>query len=377
MKAWQRGYDLAVLGSLAARFQHHDGDRTRGAFSKVKENTVAAWLDAGRLTDSGTVLLAAREAQTRTSVKDFTGRVAVVLPPGAVVIQRAAGPASALAAEIDRCAAGAPILWKAWAHHPDEQAAAERLGLRRAGTAISASSEVRTIWVRSPAQIATPLPAAEEAGIVPLPDLATGDAEALSGWPALVADLWIDHYSSYNARRSWHAVGLRSYGGDPAFIEKPSEMSKAWKAEHPDMLHLPVLDTPLMDALPGARALLAALPCRLQRVRLMRLTVGGELKRHADITDRDAGVQSGRIARLHLPVETNPACDFTSWTLADTPTQAHMAAGCWWYLDVRKPHRAVNGGTGDRVHLVADAVVTRELREVLDAAAAQNDGSDQ
>jgi len=78
-----------------------------------------------------------------------------------------------------------------------------------------------------------------------------------------------------------------------------------------------------------------------------------------------------------VPVETNPACDFTSWTLADTPTQAHMAAGCWWYLDVRKPHRAVNGGTGDRVHLVADAVVTRELREVLDAAAAQNDGSDQ
>ena len=36
-----------------------------------------------------------------------------------------------------------------------------------------------------------------------------------------------------------------------------------------------------------------------------------------------------------------------------------------WYLDVRKPHRAVNGGDTHRIHLVIDVVSNEELRKLL------------
>lgn len=373
MKAWQRGYELDDLRRLAARFQDHDGPRPLGAFSKVKENTVADWLSAnsggsGGLTAQGDALIAWRWARRCQSAKDFTGRECATAPTGALIVQRTAGPAADLIAGISRLAEGAhdgQILWKAWADHPQEHAAAAALGMRRAGTAISASSEVRSIWVRSSVPVKRPLPAVEEAGILPLPALPAGDALELDAWPELVSELWADHYSSYNKRRSWHAVGLRSFGGDPAFIEKPAEMSKAWKAKNPATLHLPALDTPVMDALPGARRLLSSFPFQLERVRLMRLSAGGELARHADITDRDAGVQPGRIARLHLPIVTSSAVEFTSWDLLNRAVTTTMTPGCWWFLDVRKPHRAVNTGSADRVHLVVDAIVSPALLDIL------------
>ena len=31
-----------------------------------------------------------------------------------------------------------------------------------------------------------------------------------------------------------------------------------------------------------------------------------------------------------------------------------MPEGTCWYLDTRKPHRAINGGKEDRIHLVID-----------------------
>ena len=368
MKDWQRGYPLETLQALAARFQYHDGNRTLGAFSRVKENAVADWLDAGRLVDTGSTLVATRVARQRTSVKDFTGRVAAVLAPGTLVVLRAAGPAVPLAATVRKQAAGAPILWKAWSDHPEEREAARLLGLSNVGAAISASSEIRTIWVDQPARLAAALPPEENAGVLPLPELATCGAAEVRGWLPEVATLWQDHYSSYNKRRSWHAVGLRSFGGDLAFIEKPAEMSKAWKTDNAAMLEAVCDDTLLMDTLPGARRLFDALPCRFERIRLMRLTAGGELARHADITDRDAGCAPGRIARLHFPIETNDQVEFTSWSLDGQPQTASMTSGCWWYLDVRKPHRAINGGSVDRVHLVADAVVSPALRNILRSA---------
>ena len=36
-----------------------------------------------------------------------------------------------------------------------------------------------------------------------------------------------------------------------------------------------------------------------------------------------------------------------------------------WYLDVRKPHRAVNGGEDYRIHLVIDVVSNPALRELM------------
>ena len=42
-----------------------------------------------------------------------------------------------------------------------------------------------------------------------------------------------------------------------------------------------------------------------------------------------------------------------------------MKVGEAWYLDVRKPHRAVNGGKTRRIHMVVDVVSSEELRKLL------------
>jgi hypothetical protein len=97
----------------------------------------------------------------------------------------------------------------------------------------------------------------------------------------------------------------------------------------------------------------------------MRVTGGGALSRHADITDRSAGIADGRIARIHVPIITNPAVVFRSIDLDGGVIEHHMPEGEATYLDVRKPHAATNGGTTDRVHLVIDVASSPALRAIL------------
>ena len=42
-----------------------------------------------------------------------------------------------------------------------------------------------------------------------------------------------------------------------------------------------------------------------------------------------------------------------------------MKVGECWYIDVRKPHRAVNDGTDMRTHLVIDVEANHEVRALI------------
>ena len=184
-------------------------------------------------------------------------------------------------------------------------------------------------------------------------------------------DGWAQHYSSYNKRRSWTAMALRGFG-DEAFVEKPAEMSRRWREQHPEMLRARCADTPLRARLPAVEPILSALGSpRLERVRLMALDPGGgELARHADLTDHDAGLARHQLCRIHVPLETNPGCEFTTWRLADgRATRTHMEAGHAWLLDHTKPHAAINAGSQRRVHLVIDAWVDATLDDLIGRAA--------
>lgn len=372
MKPWQHGYELAFLRQISARFREHDGKRTLGAFSAVKENTVANWLHNGHLYLSAEAAVVLKISKTATTVSDFRGETICSMPAGSVIVERAAGSAQGIVDLIsENSPASAPMIWRNWAGHNVDDFAARALNLARCGTTIRASSEVIAVWQRGASALGSPVSQADEAGIIPLvstrfpTQIEAQDLETIASWPEIVESLWVDHYSSYNKRRSWHAVALRSFGGTPDFIEKPAEMSKNWKQENPETLAWPIADTPLFDLLPGARDLLAQTPANFERVRLMRLTKGGELSRHADITDKDAGTADGQIMRLHLPIRTHPSVQFTSWNLNNEEQTVHMTPGRWWYLDVRKPHRAQNMANFDRVHLVADAVANPILREAI------------
>jgi hypothetical protein len=399
--AWARGYPLEELRAVAQLYRDVDKPYALGAFSMVKENTVAEWLSEGELLayanpepgaqDRDAPLVAACQLvwpQRDLPIRDFTGEVRARIPAGSAVIRHPAmanevgldhllvlarGQAPLTADVVDRGG-----LWlEGWVENPLVQGLAHLAGLVLHATKIKASSELVGVW--GPAQVA--LGYVHPADLVTLArinstsfrELAAAAAEEVGGMAG-----WADHYSSYNAKHSWSALSLRGFADPaeqaalPAQIVKPAEMSKAWKAEHPGWENWSLEWTSLLRDLPAVRALVADLARRyqvsFQRVRLMRLQPGGgELTRHSDITDPEAGTAPGKLARIHVPLITNPAVLFRQWKLSGVQVETNMGPGEVWYLDTRKPHRAGNFGTTERVHLVLDAYVGDVLRGAIAA----------
>jgi hypothetical protein len=109
----------------------------------------------------------------------------------------------------------------------------------------------------------------------------------------------------------------------------------------------------------------------------MRLAPGGgEVSRHADIMNPDAGASEGKVVRFHIPLISNERSVFQSWSLDGNTSSMVMWPGTAAYLDVRKPHTAVNMGDTPRVHLVVDCYANEATVEMLsNATPAPLDGS--
>ena len=175
-----------------------------------------------------------------------------------------------------------------------------------------------------------------------------------------------NHYSNYNDKESWRALSLRGYRPDPSFITKPIEMNKKWKAENLGSLNWQIEDTSLRGLFPEVEVLLDQLPGEKHRIRFMKLKPnGGELRRHTDLVDPDQGIADGRLARIHFPIVTNNKVEFQNWDWDGKTEPINMRVGEAWYLDVRKPHRAVNSGDTRRIHMVVDVVSNKELRKLM------------
>lgn len=174
------------------------------------------------------------------------------------------------------------------------------------------------------------------------------------------------HYSKYNENNAWAALCLRGYGGLIDFVIKPSVMSRKWKKDNISKLEWKVEDTELMTRFPEVKEIINAIPGKKDRVRFMRLSANkGTLGRHTDKSDKDIGVALGDIVRLHIPLVTNPGVMFTLWNLEGGKCKYHMEQGKLWYLDIRKPHKAINTGKEDRVHLVIDVFIGEKLQGIL------------
>ena len=101
--------------------------------------------------------------------------------------------------------------------------------------------------------------------------------------------------------------------------------------------------------------------CPLQSVRFLKLAAGSRIREHRDL---NLAYEDGEL-RLHIPVRTNAQVEFY---LNNKLLTLHE--GECWYLNFNLPHRVVNGGATDRIHLVLDCVVNDWLREQFAAAAA-------
>lgn len=178
---------------------------------------------------------------------------------------------------------------------------------------------------------------------------------------ALAADLaglqdrdWTMHFVPQNFSGTWSVLPLRAPTGavHPILRITSTPGCDAWE------------DTEFLGLCPAIAALLDSLHCPLGAVRLMRLTPGSEIKEHSD---PDLSAEGG-TARLHVPIVTNPEVDFQV-----NRRRVDMGAGELWYVRLSDPHRVVNRGSTDRVHLVIDARVNDWLSGMLAKAAATPD----
>jgi hypothetical protein len=371
--AWALGYSVPMLTAFTVLFREHDKGFVLGQFSSVNEAQCARWLADGELlTDTwnetqhsvSAAIVLSRSAQARP-VRDFADRTVTRLSPGVAYIKRVAGTDRAIEALVQKhCGVSGPAMWELWQERALDRYVAEKLGFRWFGSKVRASSEIVGLWARG---LDGERPTAiEQAALVKL-KMPRFDVGPLVFALQTLQPRFEQHYSTYNRGRSWTALALRGYGGQANFIEKPAEMSKKWKAANDEKLMWELQDTPLRLQLPEAEPIIQAIPGRKHRIRLMALAPGGgELTRHADITDPDAGVAEGMLMRIHIPLVTNDSVRFRQWLLDGHQRDVHMGEGEAWYLDTRKPHTAKNDGGSERIHLVMDVESCPELLELIE-----------
>lgn len=388
-KDWQKGYELDYLKQFGRLFKQCYKGYTFGAFGTPNERDVADRMSKDQVTcihEKGELVACAlyRTLKSSSKQQDFTGRM-IEVPAGSLMVDHfAATDCPTFGKELlDDLVSNVPEndgLGLLGGPRPvylevhEENAQAKDLAMgwgKYAFTKILASSDVLGVYSRN-ARTVPPLSGAEEAHLACLNGsfLTEREQGAILKELQVADEVWADHYSSYNRRHTWTAFALKGYDPkDPGFIIKPAEMSKKWKEENPTRLEAKSEWTEMAKRFPTTMKVVARLPGEKDRVRFMRLAAkGGELTRHADITDREAGVADGKVSRLHIPLKSPKDCAFRSWSARGQVKETHLAERGLFYLDQRKPHAVKNPGEQERVHLVVDCYSGPELRKWLEQA---------
>ena len=399
MKDWQRGYPFEVLEDVANVFKRNHAKFVFGRFGMVTERDVAEYGEKQQVTlvrdDPTQALWSASHSGWPSKVRgaalwtilsrpskraDFRGEP-IHVPSGAVMVRAIAADTESHARRLIKKLMGLGSGLVYLEVYEEDKVMARAINTIEAswrGTIVTAGSSIRGIYALPSNQIdmieaseyMTSMPSAELPNVAKMSPLDV-DPDTMS---ALAAEVyagaeWAQHYSPYNKRKSWTAYSLRGYSERPDFIIKPAEMSKRWKAENPDLADADVAWCPgVHERFPVTMSIVRAIQgnrpdSALQRVRLMRLEGGGELGRHADITDREAGVADGKVARFHFPIVTSKQCVFNTWCIRGHMMVTHMNPGEVYYLDTRKPHAVKNASKTDRIHLVVDMYSDEELRD--------------
>jgi hypothetical protein len=183
-------------------------------------------------------------------------------------------------------------------------------------------------------------------------------------------DIWSDEFPYYHDG-SWSSVSLRGWKpDDPTYDTKPSEMSKAWWAKHPEAKDLKECGwTVFADKNPALVALCESVGWwrSFERIRLLKMEGSvakpGRLHRHTDITDRSAGTRDGQVVRFHLPIFTHSGATTSAWDVGGCQHVRHLEAWRLYYLDQRKPHAVTNASPVARIHLVVDVISDQTVRD--------------
>ncbi len=384
MKAWQKGYELEYLKKITNYFSDYN-EFSCSPFSEMNPATAANALEKGHLEyldDGNDYTSGSIESYITTVRRDITVDGTIVIgtkEKGDRVIKRISGDVFTLVNKIETFTE--PCWLFIWEECVKSRNVVSFLNkskisngkFQKVGAKVSSFAEIQGVYFKDVLGYfgEREHPFVPEYEKYALRKLKLG---RVMDWPkkrSIQEKLknlseFTNHYSNYNAKGAWSALSLRGYRPDPAFITKPIEMNKKWKAENPGCLDWQIEDTPLRKQFPEVENLLDQLPGEKHRIRFMKLKPdGGELRRHTDLVDPDQGIADGKLARIHIPIVTNDKVLFQNWDWDGNGEPKNMKESEAWYLDVRKPHRAVNGGDNHRIHLVIDVVSNEKLRELL------------
>lgn len=380
-RSWQRGYSIDELREYAELFERNHRAYVFGGFGLANKRDIADALAnnevselrdvRGRLTACALV----HYLRVNSHVQDFVGKQ-VRISAGCTRVRSIAAESSADAFELlkwmHRRYSG--HLWLE-AFEEDSiirEALARMPELRYIATKVTSEAEVKGIYTDYAAARSVEYDRADLVALAILQhDFATA-AEC----DAMLAEVdayahWEQHYSNSNKGQSWTAFALRGYdAADPQFIIKPSEMSRSWKeaSENQRHLHARADWTVAAEHFPKTRVIVDRVLAGRQpdRVRLMRLSAGGELTRHCDIQDEQAGLADNRVARLHVPLRTSMQVLMHAWQKRGEHVAMHWPVGALCYLDQRGPHRVENRDPScDRIHLVVDLHSDARLRAAV------------
>ena len=379
MKAWQKGYHIEYLEEIVERFEGYN-ELSCSPFSEMSKNTAAESLEKGHieiLSGSSGYTHSIIESHINRTRGEITADGSVVIgikEDGDRIVTKISGDVIPLSTKLQSYTE--PTWLFIWEESVAQRNAATMARYKKIGAKVTSFGEIYGVYFRDVpglfSDVERPhvkIPEYEKYALRklkieksdPIETALVGIKDKLNTLPEFT-----NHYSNYNDKGSWRALSLRGYRPDPTFITKPIEMNKKWKAENPGSLNWQIEDTPLREKFPEVEVLLDQLPGEKHRIRFMSLKPkNGELRRHTDLVDPDQGIADGKLARIHIPIVTNDKVEFQNWDWDGKGNPINMKVGEAWYLDVRKPHRAVNSGDTHRIHMVIDVVSNEELRKLL------------
>ena len=375
MKPWQKGFDLDYLKKLENNFNSYN-EYAQHELSKFKKNNIAEALSRDNIQLIGPALIHAEETKSKVNIWMFSGVLLGTKYPGDLHIKHLG-----YTHEQDRkniiTTLSEDIRYttkNVWLYineeNPNDKDIAEKAGFKKVGAKYNSVADLIGVYFKDSNSALEDrqhphIPTYEKYTLKPF------DLDFTKIVPKLAKQLeeksleFTNHYSNYNKEKAWSAISLRGYSPDWRFITKPVEMNKKWQEEHKDE-KFELQDTELRKEFPLVEDILSSFKTEIHRVRFMNLKPGdGELERHTDQVDPDLGISNGRLMRVHIPIVTNSKVEFTSWGITGSKTIVNMEEGHCWYLDIRKPHRAINGGNSWRTHLVIDVVANEQVRGLL------------
>ena len=375
MKDWQKGIPLEILLRLEKTWEGYN-ERCLSPFLEMKKNRIAAAMDESKYEYGHEWAIQSRVLKVKSKINMYSAYdipIATIEKGDRVVDRIAYNQPDAVVTMLKKYDEDTFLFINE--EHNIDRMVAKWANYRKLGIKINTFGDIQGVYFKDqPSFLGDMREFKEQNMMLPeeklvlrktsIPDM-SNICDIIKQRLDVMDYEFTNHYSNYNKGKSWSAISLRGYTPEWSFITKPAEMGKKWRWDNRDT-EFKLQDTELRKMFPEVEDFLRWLPGEPHRIRFMNLAPGGgELERHTDQVDPDAGVGDEKLMRFHFPIVTNTDCQFSQWNYEAERVRCHMDVGECWYLDVRKPHQAINAGTEMRTHLVVDIEANDEVRALI------------